>query len=165
MFIMGQMSAPSVTSCKKPAGQCRRCERHELDPWVRKIPQRRAQQPTPVFLPGESYGFWGAIVHRVAKSQHNCISELLKIELLNSRFKTQSSQIQRFSSPSHCLLQRELAGLMPQSKASTLRITVISYGHLSFLSKHNSSQTSMLYHQQMKIKSQLDTLVFFSKTI
>ena len=26
-----------------------------FDPWVRKIPWRRAHQPTPVFLPGESY--------------------------------------------------------------------------------------------------------------
>jgi len=25
-----------------------------FDPWVRKIPWRRAWQPTPVFLPGES---------------------------------------------------------------------------------------------------------------
>ena len=25
-----------------------------FDPWVRKIPWRRARQPTPVFLPGES---------------------------------------------------------------------------------------------------------------
>jgi len=28
----------------------------ELDPWVGKIPWRRAWQPTPVFLPGESHG-------------------------------------------------------------------------------------------------------------
>ena len=27
-----------------------------FDPWVRKIPWRRAWQPTPVFLPGESCG-------------------------------------------------------------------------------------------------------------
>ena len=27
-----------------------------FDPWVGKIPQRRARQPTQVFLPGESYG-------------------------------------------------------------------------------------------------------------
>ena len=27
-----------------------------LDPWVGKIPWRRAKQPTPVFLPGESHG-------------------------------------------------------------------------------------------------------------
>ena len=27
-----------------------------LDPQVRKSPRRKAQQPTPVFLPGESHG-------------------------------------------------------------------------------------------------------------
>jgi len=27
-----------------------------VNPWVRKIPWRRAWQPTPVFLPGEFYG-------------------------------------------------------------------------------------------------------------
>ena len=26
-----------------------------FDPWIRKIPWSRAQQPTPVFLPGESH--------------------------------------------------------------------------------------------------------------
>ena len=28
----------------------------DVDPWVRKIPWRRAQRPTPIFLPGESHG-------------------------------------------------------------------------------------------------------------
>ena len=41
---------------KEPICQCRRCKTHGLDPRVRKIPWRRAQQPTPVFLPGESHG-------------------------------------------------------------------------------------------------------------
>ena len=27
-----------------------------FDPWIREIPCRRAQQPTPVFFPGESHG-------------------------------------------------------------------------------------------------------------
>ena len=31
-------------------------QRHGFDPWVRKIPWRRKWQPTPVFLPGKSYG-------------------------------------------------------------------------------------------------------------
>ena len=31
-----------------------RCRRHGFNPWVGKIPRRRAWQPTPVFLPGES---------------------------------------------------------------------------------------------------------------
>ena len=28
----------------------------QSDPWVKKIPWRRAQKPTSVFLPGESHG-------------------------------------------------------------------------------------------------------------
>ena len=41
-----------------------------FDPWVGKIPWRRAQQPTPVFLPGELHrGAWQAMVHRAAKSR------------------------------------------------------------------------------------------------
>ena len=32
------------------------CRTHGFDPWVRKIPWRRKWQPTPVLLPGESYG-------------------------------------------------------------------------------------------------------------
>ena len=43
-------------SGKEPACQCRRHRSHGFDPWVRKILWRRAWQPTPVFLPGESHG-------------------------------------------------------------------------------------------------------------
>ena len=33
------------------------------DPWVRKIPGRRAWQPTPVFLPGKSHGQRSLVGH------------------------------------------------------------------------------------------------------
>ena len=33
--------------------------KHGFNLWVRKIPWRRAWQPTSVFLPGESPGQWG----------------------------------------------------------------------------------------------------------
>ena len=52
--------------------QCRRLRTHRFDPWVRKIPWKRAWQPTPVFLPEENpldTGAWPAMVHKVAKSQ------------------------------------------------------------------------------------------------
>ena len=39
---------------KEPACQCKRLKRHMFDPWVGKIPWRRAWQPTLVFLPEES---------------------------------------------------------------------------------------------------------------
>ena len=41
---------------KEPDRQCRRCKRHGFSPWVRKISGRKAQQPTPVLLPGKSRG-------------------------------------------------------------------------------------------------------------
>ena len=42
------------TSGKEPACRCRSCKRRGFNPWVGKMPWRRAWQPTPVFLPGES---------------------------------------------------------------------------------------------------------------
>ena len=44
------------TSGKEPTCQCRRHKRHGFNLWVGKIPWRRAWQPTPLFLPGESHG-------------------------------------------------------------------------------------------------------------
>ena len=36
--------------------QCRQCKRRRFDPWAKKIPWKKAWQPTPAFLPGESHG-------------------------------------------------------------------------------------------------------------
>ena len=47
---------PGGTSGKEPASQCRRQKRCGFDPWVGKIPWRRAWQPNPVFLTGKSHG-------------------------------------------------------------------------------------------------------------
>ena len=44
---------PGGGSSKEHACQCRRRKRHGFNPWVGKIPWRRAWQPIPVFLPGE----------------------------------------------------------------------------------------------------------------
>ena len=51
----GTLSFPDGTSGEELACQCRRHKRLGFHPWVGKIPLRRAQQPTPVFLPGEPY--------------------------------------------------------------------------------------------------------------
>ena len=73
--------AITVSWWLRPFRICLQCRRPEFDPQVRKIPWRREQQPTPVFLPGEpspvflpgeshmDTGVWQAIVHGVAKSQ------------------------------------------------------------------------------------------------
>ena len=46
---------PGGTSGKEASCQCSRHWRRMFTPWVGKIPWRRAWQPTPVFLPGESH--------------------------------------------------------------------------------------------------------------
>ena len=47
---------PGGSSGKELSCRCRRPKRSKFNPWVRKIPWRRAWQPTPEFLPGESQG-------------------------------------------------------------------------------------------------------------
>ena len=47
---------PKWISGKESACQCRRHRRCGFNPWVRKVPWRRAWQPTPVFLPERSHG-------------------------------------------------------------------------------------------------------------
>ena len=54
--IRNEQGLPGGASGKEPACQCRRLKRHEFNPWIGTIPWRRAWQPTPVFLPGESHG-------------------------------------------------------------------------------------------------------------
>ena len=58
----GQQDFPSGASGKEPPCQCRRHKRRGFGPWVRKIPWRRAWQPTPVFLPKESPGQRGLFI-------------------------------------------------------------------------------------------------------
>ena len=59
---------PRWQSDKEPACQCQRHRRPGFNPWVRKIPWRRAWEPTSVFLPGEFHGRRGlAGVHGVTK--------------------------------------------------------------------------------------------------
>ena len=47
---------PGGTSGKEPAYRCCRHKRCGFEPWVGKIPWRRARQPTPLLFPGESQG-------------------------------------------------------------------------------------------------------------
>ena len=56
LFFRRNASFPGGTSGREAVCQCRRGQSRGFDPWVGKIPWRRAWQPTLVFLPGESHG-------------------------------------------------------------------------------------------------------------
>ena len=66
-----KMVFPGGASGKEPRCQSERHKKRGFNPWIRKIPWRRAWQLTPVFLPGESYGqrsLVGYIFHWVTES-------------------------------------------------------------------------------------------------
>ena len=73
IYEMGPKMTPTVSgaSDKEPTYQRKRLKRCRFDPWVQKLPWRRAWQPSPVFLPGESQGqrIWRATVNRVTKGR------------------------------------------------------------------------------------------------
>ena len=53
------------------------CRRLGFDPWVRKSPGRRKQQPTPVLLPGRSHGGGACALHSpgLQRVGHNLLTE------------------------------------------------------------------------------------------
>ena len=53
MFMLGFQVALVVENPPANVGNIKRCG---FNPWLGKIPWRRAWQPTPVFLPGEFHG-------------------------------------------------------------------------------------------------------------
>ena len=53
VIIWASQVALVVKNSPANAGDIKRCR---FDPWVGKIPWRRAWLPTPVFLPGASHG-------------------------------------------------------------------------------------------------------------
>ena len=68
---------------------CLQCGRPGFDPWVRKILWRRKWQPTPVLLPGKSYGQrrvvgyspWGHKESDTTEQIHFVLSSKIKIFL------------------------------------------------------------------------------------
>ena len=58
IFLPLNLHSPQIggASGKESNCQCRRCKRHEFDPWIGKIPWRRKWQRTSIFLPGKSHG-------------------------------------------------------------------------------------------------------------
>ena len=51
-----QRGFPGGAGGKQPVCQCGRQKRCRFDSWVQTVPWRRAWQPTPALLPGESLG-------------------------------------------------------------------------------------------------------------
>ena len=72
-LLRGDKGFQGSTSGKEPGCQGRRCKRWGFNPWVRKIPWRRAYSLQYFCLENPmDRGAWWAMVHRVAKSWTHC---------------------------------------------------------------------------------------------
>ena len=74
-LLYKQYGFPSGTSGEESTCQCRRHKRCRFDPYVGKIPWRRAWQPTPVFLPGESQGQRSMVGYRPQAHKESDMNE------------------------------------------------------------------------------------------
>ena len=68
-FLYLHIGFPRWCSGKKSACQCKRPRRCRFNPWVGKISWSRKWQPTPVFLPGESYGQKSLVGYRLGSQR------------------------------------------------------------------------------------------------
>ena len=57
--------------------------RHRFNPWVGKIPWRRAWQPTPVFLPGEFHGQRSLVGYSPWGGKESDMTDGLTLELFS----------------------------------------------------------------------------------
>ena len=74
-------------SGKDFACQYRRCKRLRFNPWVWKIPWRRAWLLTPVFVPGESHGQRNLVGYRPRGCKESDMTEQLTLYFTYSKLR------------------------------------------------------------------------------
>ena len=74
-------------SGKEFACQCRRCKRLRFNPWVWKIPWRRAWLLTPVFVLGESHGQRSLVGYRPWGCKESDMTEQLTLYFTYSELR------------------------------------------------------------------------------
>ena len=134
-------------------GDIKRCR---FDHWIRKIPWRRAQQPTPVvfsLVNPRDRGAWQAMVHRVAQSQIQqkqlsvrcaCVS----LPPLSPSYHSMSSQNARLDSSHYTATSHQLLGFPVAQTVKNLSATqetrVRSLGQENPLEKEMATHSSIL---------------------
>ena len=113
---------------------CLQCRRLGFDPWVGKIPWRRAWQPTPVFLPGKSHRQGSLVVYSPRGCKESDMTE--QLTLYNPMDCSPPGSSVHDDSPGkntgvgcHALLQGNI--LTQESNPSLLHCRRILY-HLSY---------------------------------
>ena len=119
MFLLFLWGFTGGASGKEVACQFRRCKRHGYNPWVRKVPWRRAWQPTPVVLPRESHGLRSLLGYSPRGLKESHMAKRLILFFLFS-YKSGPKFAQAFLVCNHFALFQQLT-LSQGSQISTCR--------------------------------------------
>ena len=109
VFLSSRLGFPGGTSGKEPACQFRRHDRHEFDPWVRRIPWRRRWFPGNPFQYSRlenpvDRGAWEATVHGVTESQTRLSTAQPRDAYLHTGLETTVVKLGSFDFSEHSLL-------------------------------------------------------------
>ena len=80
---------------------CLQCGRLGFYPWIGKIPSRKGQLPTPVFLPGEFHGLYGPWGHRVRHNWETYIS-FVRVSWASLQFSSVAQSCLTLCNPMDC---------------------------------------------------------------
>ena len=92
LSVTRSLGFPGGTSSKESTCQCRRRKRCGFNSWVGKIPWRRAGQPTPVFLPGESHGQRSLVGYCSWGHKKSDMTQRLSLHCLSQEFKSKTEK-------------------------------------------------------------------------
>ena len=109
---------PGGTRGKESSCQCRRPEKHEFDPWVGKIPWRRAWQLTPVFLhrdPMDRGAWWVPITNTGSQTVWHYWSDLACMHALHYVLGNIIENIDKNISCGLLIIPKECVCLVTQS--------------------------------------------------
>jgi len=66
--------------------QCLQCRRSRFNPWVRKISWRKKWQPTSVFLPRKSHGWWNLVSYSPLGCKESNTTEQFHFTMIENRW-------------------------------------------------------------------------------
>ena len=105
IYLCILMGFPGGAVVNNPPANAGDIKRLGFDPWVRKIPCRRAWQPTPVFLPGECHGQRSLVGYSPWDSKESDTTEWLTLYLsVSTMVPVKISFIMSWEYVSTCIL-------------------------------------------------------------
>ena len=149
---------PSGANGKESTCQCRRHKRGWFNPWVRKIPWRRAWQPTPVSLPGEFHGQRSLVGYSPQGCKESHMTEVTKHACVRTHTHKLFYPPSLLWAPGSCLC-RQLQLTQPGNNQSAAEVSAAGFTSTKFPEKNtqssiNTTEVSLkMWFQDLRIST------------